>query len=203
MHDGAVLTGVEMAPHALGLMVVEPTLVLASGAAPAPALAVPQVDVDLALGQSKLDVFHSPRRGNSQNLGIELAVLHRTVMVRRPALPRAPGSVILSPTWAEDRALLRSNPSADPGAGMGRGSAPRTLALPCCPKIKGAHPGPKAINLGRWSSGASLSGGLVALDGDLACTCTHLRGVVPGLHPQQHVHAHVKGLFDAQRHLRR
>ena len=49
----------------------------------------------------------------------------------------------------------------------------------------------------RWSSGASLSGGLVALDGDLACTCTHLRGVVPSLHPQQHVHAHVKGLFDA------
>ena len=31
--------------------------------------------------------------------------------------------------WAEDRALLRSNPSADPGAEMGRG---RVRLCPCC-----------------------------------------------------------------------
>ena len=41
------------------------------------------------------------------------------------------------------------------------------------------------------------SGGHVSLDGDLACTGPHLRGVVPGLHPQQHIHAHAKSLFDA------
>ena len=46
-------------------------------------------------------------------------------------------------------------------------------------------------------------GGLVALDGDLACASPHLRSIVPGLHPEQHVHAHIEGLLNTQCHLRR
>ena len=41
------------------------------------------------------------------------------------------------------------------------------------------------------------SDGDVALDCDLACAGTHFRSIVPSLHPQQHIHVHVEGLFDA------
>ena len=45
-------------------------------------------------------------------------------------------------TWAEDRALLRSNPSADPGAETGAGAKPRFAPLPS-PSLRDRHQGVK------------------------------------------------------------
>src|SRR5438132_325119 len=36
----------------------------------------------------------------------------------------------------------------------------------------------------------------VALDRDVLCPLAHGVAVIPGLHAQQHIHGHVKGLFD-------
>jgi hypothetical protein len=43
--------------------------------------------------------------------------------------PLSRASLRLDMAWAEDRAMLGSNPSADPGAEMGRGGVP---LCPCC-----------------------------------------------------------------------
>src|SRR2546423_14040110 len=51
--------------------------------------------------------------------------------------------------------------------------------------------------LGGYPEGASPnSRWFVALDRDVLCPLAHGVAVIPGLHAQQHIHGHVKGLFD-------
>ena len=51
--------------------------------------------------------------------------------------------------------------------------------------------------------GYSRTGRIVPMHSDFTCPRAHPGCVMPGLHPKQHVHTHVKGLPNAQGHLSR
>lgn len=67
-----------------------------------------QENVNLALFQFQFHAFDIPRIGNPENLSIELSVLNG-------CSPLGASPVKLDSAWAEDRAMLGSNPSADSG----------------------------------------------------------------------------------------
>ena len=77
--------------------------------------------------------------------------------------------------------------------------ATAALLIPCSRSCRNGNAG--QYDGGRRCQVAAERGcrldGHIALDRDLACTGKHFRGVVSSLHPQQHFHAHVEGLFDA------
>lgn len=87
VRDGAVLTGVEVAPATLGLMVVEGAIDAAFGAGPACLLLTMEEDVDLAGGGLKLDSGHPPRLTYAQNLTVELAIVHLASLPEQRARP--------------------------------------------------------------------------------------------------------------------
>ena len=74
-------------------------------------------------------------------------------------LDMAPDKSRIEPVGAEDRAMLRSNPSAAADAGMGawRWSSRWSWELAAPSPKRGCHPGRKAINLSRSPSSTPSS----------------------------------------------
>jgi hypothetical protein len=76
MQDRLVLTGVQMRPLPLWLMIVKPTPRPTFGTWPVHHLMVVQVDVHLALSQLQFHSFYEPRCFDSENLQVEFTILH-------------------------------------------------------------------------------------------------------------------------------
>ena len=79
MHDRLVLTGIQMPPLALRLMIVERTAGSAFGTGPVQFVLVGQIDVDLALLQLELHALHLPGSLDTQDAAIQFAILHTEI----------------------------------------------------------------------------------------------------------------------------
>ena len=80
MQDRLVLTGVEMPPTAFRLMVVQPTRLAALRTRPLYPRLVDQMNVNFSILQLQLNLIHSPRGSNPQDLSIQFLVLHLPIM---------------------------------------------------------------------------------------------------------------------------
>jgi hypothetical protein len=80
LQDRAVLTGIQVAPLPLGLMIVEGAVVSAFRTGPLHLVLVGEIDVHLALLQFQFDSFDSPGSRNSQNLTVQFGILHLWIL---------------------------------------------------------------------------------------------------------------------------
>ena len=80
MQDGLILTGVQMPPAALWLMVVERARLAALRTGPLHSGFMQQMNVNFAIRHLQLNPVHSPRGLNPQNLGIQFVILHLPIM---------------------------------------------------------------------------------------------------------------------------
>ena len=76
VEDRPVLARVQMPPKPLAVVVVQKAFRLALRACPRGLGFVPQIHMDFPLLKSQLHPLHTPRRGDTQNLLIQLRVLH-------------------------------------------------------------------------------------------------------------------------------
>jgi hypothetical protein len=76
VQNGAVLTGIQVPPLPLRLMVVQGTAGAAFGARPFLFVVMSQVDVHLALLQLQFHALDSPRIGDPQNTAVQFGILH-------------------------------------------------------------------------------------------------------------------------------
>src|SRR5579864_427690 len=76
VQDRSILAGVQMPPLPLGLMIVQWAALPALRTRPLRFRRVLQKNVHFLHLQLKLDSFHSPRGLNTQNLRVQLPVLH-------------------------------------------------------------------------------------------------------------------------------
>jgi hypothetical protein len=76
MHNGAILTGVQMSPGPLGLMIVEWAEGTALRTSPLRFTLMGEVDVHLTLLKFEVYAFHLPRSFNTENASIEFVILH-------------------------------------------------------------------------------------------------------------------------------
>jgi hypothetical protein len=120
IQDRLILAGIQMPPSSHRLMVVQVAQGSAFRACPLNANRMVQKNMNLTLFQFQFHAFNKQGIGNSKNLFVKLSVLNRGL--RFGAFP-----IQLRSTWAEDRAMLGSNPSADSGPKTERGvtTAPR------------------------------------------------------------------------------
>src|ERR1700744_5444556 len=80
MQDCPVLGGVQMPPAPLRLMIVQGTWLAACRARPRKTLVVLQSHVHFALVQFQLNAIHAPWLSNTQNLGVQVSVLHSPII---------------------------------------------------------------------------------------------------------------------------
>src|ERR1700739_2031160 len=104
MRDGSILTGVQMPPFALGLMVVERTEGTAYGTSPLAVVLMGEVDVHLSLWQFQFHSLHLPRSFDTQNASIQFMILHSVILAWRRPISQNPwhclcGSVPFLPWW--------------------------------------------------------------------------------------------------------
>ena len=74
------MAGVQMTPAALRLMVIERTRLTAFRTSPLQPIFMSEVDMHLSGLQLQFDAFHAPRFSNSQNLGIQISILHLPII---------------------------------------------------------------------------------------------------------------------------
>lgn len=144
MQDRLVLTGVQMTPGPGWLVVVQVAGRAALRALPRNTTGMIQENMNLPLLQFQFHAFDIPRIGNPENLSIKLSVLNGVS-------PLDASPVQLHSVWAEDRAMLESNPSADSGtkteAGCRNGTPFHYPSL---------RIGTKAINSGGLGAGPQI-----------------------------------------------
>jgi len=90
MQDRLILTGVQMPPTALWLMVVERARLAALRTAPRHTGLMDQMNVNLPIGHLQLNTVHTPRGLNPQDLGIKFVVLHLPIMNSPTQIPDEP-----------------------------------------------------------------------------------------------------------------
>src|SRR6516162_708747 len=83
MQDGSILTGIQMPPFALGLMIVERTKGTAYGTSPLAVVLMGQVDVHLSLLKFQFHALHLPRSFDTQNASIQFMILHSVIFAWR------------------------------------------------------------------------------------------------------------------------
>src|SRR5260370_18551274 len=84
-----VLTGVQMPPLPLRLMIVQLAFAPAVRTRPTCNLTVLQIHVHFAFVQFQFHPLHKPRFFNSQNLSVQFAILHPAIVASAP-LPALP-----------------------------------------------------------------------------------------------------------------
>src|SRR5260370_18134536 len=82
MQNGAVLTGIQMPPLPLGLMIVESTTGSAFGTGPLAFVFMGQIDVHLALLQLEFHALDSPRRRDAPNTAVQFPILRSKTFPR-------------------------------------------------------------------------------------------------------------------------
>src|ERR1700730_251526 len=92
MQDRLILTGVQMPPAALWPMVVERARLAALRTRPLDSLLVHQMNVNFSILQLQLNLIHSPRGSNPQDLSIQFLVLHLPIMNSPTQIPDEPFS---------------------------------------------------------------------------------------------------------------
>ena len=80
MQDRLIMTGVQMPPAALWLVVVERARLAALGTGPQQTGFVHQMNVNFPISLLQLNAVHSPGGLNPQNLGIQFVILHLPIM---------------------------------------------------------------------------------------------------------------------------
>src|ERR1700676_1193864 len=90
MQDRLILTVVQMPPAALWLMVVERARLAALRTRPLDSLLVHQMNVNFSILQLQLNLIHSPRGSNPQDLSIQFLVLHLPIMNSPTQIPDEP-----------------------------------------------------------------------------------------------------------------
>ena len=164
MQDRAILTGIQVPPTPLRLVIVQRTGSATLRARPRRRCRVCQIHMHLAFPQFQLYAIHTPRRSNSQNLLVQLTVLHDALPLPEKASSyRLDGSqptcYARSRSVKQRRALLGSNPTRDSRTRAGEwpvapwrflpsgpfSSSPHSFALPCLrksipPIISHLHP---------------------------------------------------------------
>ena len=118
MQDRPILAGIQVPPRPLRVVVIQCTLRLTFRARPRRLRLVPQRHVDLSLFQPQLHLLHSPRNRNSQNLLVQLIVLHGAPFSKEkaPSYPldgKKPNLEDGTRSGKRRRALLGSNPTRD------------------------------------------------------------------------------------------
>jgi hypothetical protein len=101
MQDRLILTGVQMPPAALWLMVVERARLAALRTRPLDSLFVHQMNVNFSILQLQLNLIHSPRGSNPQDLSIQFLVLHLPIMNSPTQIPDGPltTKAVSYPSW--------------------------------------------------------------------------------------------------------
>jgi hypothetical protein len=108
VQDRFVLAGLQMPPSPRGLVVVQVAQGAALRARPLSSNRIVQENVDFPFVEFQFHTFDIAGIGDPKNLGTKLSVLNG-----RSPLGGSP--LQLHSAWAEDRAMLGSNPSADSG----------------------------------------------------------------------------------------
>ena len=90
MQDRLILTGVQMPPPPFRLMVVERARLAALRTRPLDSLLVHQMNVNFSILQLQLNLIHSPRGSNPQDLSIQFLVLHLPIMNSPTQIPDEP-----------------------------------------------------------------------------------------------------------------
>src|ERR1700691_2519640 len=90
MQDRLILTGVQMPPAALRLMVVERARLAALRTRALDSLFVHQMNVNFPIRHLQLNVVHSPGGSNPQNLVIQSVILHLPIMNSPTQIPDEP-----------------------------------------------------------------------------------------------------------------
>ncbi len=92
MQNGLVLTSVQVPPTAIRLVIIERTVLPAFHTRPFQPRFVREMYMNLAFGQLQINALHPPWLSNSQNLGIQVSVLHLPIIRTNPLeSPNAPG----------------------------------------------------------------------------------------------------------------
>ena len=92
MQDCLILTGVQMPPASLRLMVIEPAGLAAFRTRPLSFGFMDQMNVNLSTVQLQLNTLNAPWGLNPQNLGIQFLVLHPPIMALPTQIPDEPKS---------------------------------------------------------------------------------------------------------------
>lgn len=90
MQDRLILTGVQMPPAALWLMVVERARLAALRTGPLHTGFMYQMDVHFPVRHLQLNALHSPGGLNPQNPGIQFVILHLPIMNSPTQIPDEP-----------------------------------------------------------------------------------------------------------------
>jgi hypothetical protein len=84
VQDRVVLTSVQVTPAAYRLMIIQRARLSTLRAVPMQPLVMAEMYVNFSLVQLQLDAFHAPRVSNSQDLGIQISILHLSIIGCRP-----------------------------------------------------------------------------------------------------------------------
>ena len=90
MQDRLILTGVQMPPAALWLMVVERARLAALRTRPLHTGVMDQMNMNFPIGHLQLDTVDTPRGLNPQDLGIQFVILHLPIMNSPTQIPDEP-----------------------------------------------------------------------------------------------------------------
>ena len=90
MQDRLILTGVQVPPAALRLMVVERTRPAALWTRPLQAGFMHQMNVNLPISHLQLNAVHTPGGLNPQNLTIQFGILHLPIINLPTHIPDEP-----------------------------------------------------------------------------------------------------------------
>ena len=90
MQDRLILTGVQMPPAALWLMIVERARLAALRTGPLHTGFMHQMNVNFPIPHLQLNAVHSPGRLNPQNLSIQFVILHLPIMNSPTQIPDEP-----------------------------------------------------------------------------------------------------------------
>jgi len=108
MQDRLILTGVQMTPSPCRLVIIQVAQRAALRARPLNSNRMGQKNVNLPIFEFQFHTFDVPRISDAENLGVKLSILNGCSPLG--AIP-----LNLYSAWAEDRAMLGSNPSAVQG----------------------------------------------------------------------------------------
>ena len=90
MQNRLVLTGVQMPPAALWLMVIERARLAALRTGPLHTVFMQQMNVNFPIRHLQLNAVHSPGGFDPQNPGIQFVILHLPIMNSPTQIPDEP-----------------------------------------------------------------------------------------------------------------